>query len=694
MGIKRIKIRNVLSFDNLVIDKIDTINCSLGKNNAGKSNLFKLINFYYRALEGERILAPELNSNYDSNGYIEITFDTSHINKLVHSERNRENNYFGKVRRTLFNRKINIFPINFGFGLNETEKKVFNEFSLNLVIKNDGTYYFKDNDRNVHKTILDIFPIFEIDSRHLDLHNWDKLWSFLGKLRPFNAVDFQKEFNEMLHDNPNLSTYRDNINQVNELSNTVNYTYRDKIVNYLKAGLKGDKFEFEGFELSRTSDGTNSYQHILTVCRLVAYLSRRTYQTPVIYIDEPELGLHPKMNERFIHELSEILKSCYIKKDGSPLSSPPPKFFFSTHSPNIVKQVIKTFQNKHRIFHFTKNASGNTIISSANSNFSDNNFLCNFSDNEARLFFSSFILFVEGQTEKELFENDALTIKFPHLIDVDIYKSSDEKVSKKITPDFVNTAVSYRFLFDADKVIRFSKGRDKKYRIHLEKYGSTINLTSRFLNEQNKKNRLGFCAKNRKNYETTNKIISYDNSEVKISEFHQTVIKPKTLAPFYRDINNLLTKQKCIIVSTTIEGSLINSESINIFYSWLKASKSVNIDAVLTRVERCRYLTKEDLVQYFRIIFNGKSDSLVNYKNFKKGNLTSNHALKIMSWLETSTISNSQLSKTDGWVTSFLTYAIDYIEKESKEKNLPFNKLFSNYFKELYGIISELRYGS
>ena len=694
MGIKNIRIENLLSFKSIEIRELATINCTLGKNNAGKSNIFKLINFYYKALEEERCLAPELNSNYDTNGFIEITFDTSHINKIVHSIKNNGNSYFQKVRMTLFSKSFK-FPKAVITIPNFIHSKDNNEFSLRLVVNSDGTFYFPKTERNVKKIILDIFPLFEIDSRQLNLHNWDELWIFLGKLRPFNAVDFQKELKEMIDDNPKLLAYKNNINEVNELSNTTKYTYRDKIVNYLRAGLKGDKFEFDGFELSKTSDGTNSYNHIITVFRLVSYLSRRTYQTPIIYVDEPEIGLHPKMNERLIHELSETLNKCYKKKDGSLLHSPQPKFIFSTHSPNIVKQVIKQFQNNHKIYHFTKRKNESTIVSSANSNFKDKNFLCNFSDNEARLFFSSFILFVEGQTEKELFENDNLTLKFPHLIDIDIYQASDENVSKRITPDFVNTEVPYRFLFDADKALNIYKNaKTNKHQLKFKRYGSTLDATPSAMKNEKKKSFLGFCKKSDDRYALSKKFITYHDAEIQLSEFHLNVTRPSTLKPFYMELNSLLVKQRCIVVSTTIEGCLINFDSKDIFYSWLKNVRNVNIDPILARVDRSSYFNNEALIQYFRIIFNGKSETLVNYKNFCKGNLVNARSQKVMRWLEAKTISNSQLGKTDGWVTSFLSFAIDHIEKESKQKNVAFNKIFSNYFKELYGIISELRYGS
>lgn len=46
MGIKRIQIRNILSFKEADISGLEQVTCLLGKNNAGKSNLLKAISFF------------------------------------------------------------------------------------------------------------------------------------------------------------------------------------------------------------------------------------------------------------------------------------------------------------------------------------------------------------------------------------------------------------------------------------------------------------------------------------------------------------------------------------------------------------------------------------------------------------------------------------------------------------------------
>jgi hypothetical protein len=48
-------------------------------------------------------------------------------------------------------------------------------------------------------------------------------------------------------------------------------------------------------------------------------------------------------------------------------------------------------------------------------------------------------------------------------------------------------------------------------------------------------------------------------------------------------------------------------------------------------------------------------------------------------------------SKTSGWVTSFIDFAIDEIEKESlSSQEYNFYNLFNGYFPELYAILNRL----
>ena len=448
MGIKSIQIRNLLSFDELQIKSLNEINCLIGKNNSGKSNLLKLLSFFYRQLEGVKQINPELHSNYSATGLITIEYDTTHINKLVTSYRNRNNSYFNHIYKNLFS-NTTTFPFNIPFF--DSSNTQNNTYSVSLRVTKKGAIEWSIKNKEALKIIADIFPFFEIDTRHLYLHDWQNIWPMLGKLRPFNANSFKEEIDIFLEENESriVKKYNQNVDRINSATETAHYDHREKVVNLIKMGLRGQKFEVEGEALNKMSDGTNSFNYIDTIFKILIQLSKGAYVCPTIFVDEPEVGLHPKKVESLINNLYSVFSENYSESRTS--KKPKPKFFLSTHSPNLVKQVIKKFQDNHNVFHFSKKNSQPTKLALMNSKYSDRSFLGIFSDNEARLFFSSFILFVEGETELEAFSNEKLLSKFLYLNDIDIYQTSSNVLSERINPGYSNTSVPYLFLFDADK---------------------------------------------------------------------------------------------------------------------------------------------------------------------------------------------------------------------------------------------------
>lgn len=88
--------------------------------------------------------------------------------------------------------------------------------------------------------------------------------------------------------------YKDYVKIIGDLTKASPYDYQDLVLNYIKVGLSGHKFNIDGYELNTQSDGTNSHRFIELFLSLIISLTRREFITPIVYIDEPELGLHPK----------------------------------------------------------------------------------------------------------------------------------------------------------------------------------------------------------------------------------------------------------------------------------------------------------------------------------------------------------------------------------------------------------------
>ncbi|MBA8780328.1 MULTISPECIES: retron Eco8 family effector endonuclease [Aeromonas] len=698
MAICSIKIENVLSFDTLEIKDIKDMNCIIGRNNAGKSNLLKALKFYYNKLEGLNTLPPRLHSNYSGKGSITLTFDTTRIFNIA--RKNKNNSYFQFIMRKLIPLHKRGF---YSIGLYSTERT---QYTLTLYVYNDHSVKWSTNDHQVKNLILYLYPFFFIEPRHMDLHEWDDLWDLVARLKSFNlskisnndVIDF---FDSVI--NPDSSnSYRNYIQDLNQVMPTKKSTQKEKILSYIKAGLNGYKFEINESELEFQSDGTNSFHFIRLFLRILITISKREYITPFVYIDEPELGLHPKMNEVLISDIYGYYKYSdeYEKKTIQP------KIFIATHSPNIVKEIIKKFNQRQNVLFFKKTHHSSTSIKKLNSEYNSDSFINIFSDNEARLFFSNFILFVEGETELEVFGNMKLSKHFPQLTKIDIYKSSSNVVGERVNPSYSNTAIPYLFLFDADKAWNISKD-GKKSIINLTKNGNYFSLKRHDLIAERKKYSLGYSERYRAIKNNIDDLLYISSMKVSLSKTSQRFHKNVDLISIHNSINKYLLLKNCYINKTTFEGCLININSSKLFYLWLKEEHNIDMTPLVEKVSGRTFLDQEMLISYMRIIFNGKSETLSDYKalNIKPYNdakrnnkaidakllKSSLAAKKIMNILEKNTISNFDTGKTNGWATSFLNFSVGYIETESLKKKERFSKLFRVYFPELNDIIDMLQ---
>jgi AAA15 family ATPase/GTPase len=602
VSIKSIKIKNLLSFDELIINDFKDINCIVGKNNVGKSNLLKLIRFFYNKLEGKRELPPTLNSKYSTFGTITIVYDTSRIKQIVTSETNKgKSGFFKHIYNVLFKEedKDNIFSL---IDLEDKDKN--STYELTLQINSDDSTKWSTKNKDIIDIINYLYPFFDIETRHIDLYDWNKLWIIVSRLKSFNINklkqdDIVKFFNDKL--SYDGSGYKEYIEKIQNATQTNKYSYREKVLNYVKAGLKGQTFLIDEQSLEMQSDGTNSHRFIEIALELLISLTRRDYINPTIYIDEPEVGLHPKRNEELIYKLYDVYNS-YKKtketKEKGRYKTPYPNIIFATHSPNIVKEVIKLFEDNQQILHFSKDKD-NTIVQKMNSTYKDKRFLNIFSDNEARLFFSNFILFVEGETELEIFGNKKLLEKFPILKEIDVYKSSSNVLGSYINPSYSNTAIPYLFLFDADKIYSFKiDTSDPKIRkLFFENKNKNLYILpdGKIENEQAvdkliSKYKKGFNKKYKDKLENIQKLKCLHNKEFSINKLSFNINEVDEYQSSMELIQNYLNAYKVKFLHTTIEEMLINNKAKNLFFNFIEEDNNINIDNILYRIKNIDYI--------------------------------------------------------------------------------------------------------
>ena len=698
MSVQTIKVTNLLSFEELIINDLNDINCIVGRNNVGKSNLLKVIKFFYNKLEGKEELPPKLNSNYSYKGSISITFDMTKIYRIARKQ--PKSQYFSFIIRKLVPfHKRSLFALT-RYNNDETT------YTLVLNIYNDGKVKWSTNDKQTLNLILYLFPFFHIEPRHMNLHEWDSLWDLIARLKSFNLSKIDDEavidfFDKSINANGENS-YKNYISDLNSTISTKPSTQKEKILSYIKAGLKGYQFEIDENDLKYHSDGTNSFHFIKTFLKILIKISRREYITPFVFIDEPELGLHPKMNEILIQDI--FTSYNYNKNRNDKVTRP--KVFLTTHSPNIVKEIIKKFRNKQRVFCFQKKINSSTSIKKLNSTYDNESFINTFSDNEARLFFSDFILFVEGESELEVFGNMRMSEHFPHLKNIDLYKCSDNTIGERVNPSYSNTTIPYLFLFDADKAISI-KGEPKNLELKLQKNGNYFNFWRKTLETEYNKYKFGFSKDYVNKKENIEFLLSCDKRKLKVDNTKQCFLDDSEFNKIFNAVKTRLLNNNIYLNRTTLEGCLIQTHSSKILYDWLHKKHNIDINKILNRIDSSKYISENMLIDYIRVIFNGKTYTLTDYSNFNvetykqtlqqgkkvtgKLRYTSRHAKLLMNLLEQNTIRNNSRKKTDGWTTSFLNHAVEYIENESSDKKQSFGSIFKVYFPELYDIIRRLQ---
>ena len=693
MSIKSIRIENLLSYDCIIINEISDLNCIIGKNNVGKSNLLKLLSYFYKKINGEKCVPPDLHSKYNSLGSIAIEYDMARMKSIVTSSRDGKSDFFKHIYNTFFKGS----PVGSAKGFfvdNESDTS----FTLKLIINKDDSISWSTKNENQIKLIGYLFPFFVIETRHIDLYDWDKIWELISRLKSFKVNKLDREdIIEFVNDkiSPTSDAYKDFITKVENITKVSSYSYREKVLNYVKIGLNGQKFNVRGNELITQSDGTNSSEYLSIFLKLLIALTRREYISPIVFIDEPETGLHPKANEKLIYE---IYQSCeHFKKDSNEFelgkyATPLPKVFIVTHSSNVIKFVVKYFKNTHTLLHFRKLES-KTKVSILKSTYSDRRFLNIFSDNEARLYFSDVILFVEGDTELEAFSNFSLAKKFPHMNLVEIYQASSNVYLENLNPNRSKLSVPYFYLFDRDKTIQFEIN-SRQCKIVLQGNGNLFSLKVKNLGRELEYFKKGYSSDFLRQVSLINAIKSAEG--VRLNFNNKTLDFDNRDRAFvedvYQKIDEHLLRKNIVILNSTFEHCLINEDSILIFLKWLGEVRCVDYKGIINYVEKHGALNLKTLATYLRLIFNGKSEIGVVFKKIERNNKEFLIARKLLNIIQGQTLEKGFFTdKTGGWVTSFLDFAITDIEKDAKENNVSFESQFASLFGEFYSMIERLR---
>uniref|UniRef100_UPI002A807D3B retron Eco8 family effector endonuclease n=1 Tax=Enterobacter cloacae TaxID=550 RepID=UPI002A807D3B len=344
----------------------------------------------------------------------------------------------------------------------------------------------------------------------------------------------------------------------------------------------------------------------------------------------------------------------------------------------------------HQILHF-RIEENHTRVGVMKSTYEDRRFLNIFNDNEARLFFSDIILFVEGDTELEAFSNFSLSKKYPHMNNVELYQAGSNVYLENLNPNRSKLSIPYFYLFDRDKTLQYEVTK-RQCKVMLQGNGGLFSLKPEKLDSEIEYYMKGYSSEYRVQVSILNDI---ESSEGKVLSFNNKTLDFDNISKAYvnklvDNIDSYLSNKNIIVLSSTFEECLINENSLPLFLLWLHHSNGIDVDNILKNLEGLTYFNYRTLATYLRLIFNGKATTGLVYKHLKNKDFKLGQ--RLLNIVEREIQKKCfYTGKTGGWVTSFLDFAIAHLELEAAKTSTSFDSKFSLIFPEFYSMIDKLR---
>lgn len=619
MPLTRLIIKNFKSIKSCDIS-FSQINMLIGENGAGKSNILEAINYFYDNLTKQNIRTDifDVNNHYSNEVKIIFEYDLSEFVKISKSNYNEsislfENNPEEKIKYNSYYRKI----ISMSTQLKNNKLNVELKQIKNLQIKWNIPY-------DIRLILKNLFPMFYIDIRNINVKKWDYIWDILGelgKVSNYERKDIQEKVTNILsNESKELSKKIKEIENIffKAKVNVESTNSRDYAKNLFKVFFSGEVIHQNERKLDYYSVGTNSVKYIELVLQATDAISKIKMKEPLILFDEPEISLHMK----YIDKLTESMLETNYRL----------RIILSTHSPRMVKNMIINSDNAS--LYNVKMINKYSDIKKMK-NFTKFSYQSKFRvyDDYINSYFSEIVLFVEGETELELFSNPYVKLLFPKLTNVDVFKGmSDKPILNIMDPKKVKTNTKYIYLIDMDKAIRYDINKNK---ITLNEYFN--NNSKECYMYRNKKQNIPYIYHQRKRIEAiVNKTtILYD--DVFYSTEDKYYYKLIELIKQYLLYYNIYTLQN------TVEGVLINENTIYLSLNYLRNEYKEKVYNDFRKYFDT--LSQNNQINILRIIFNGKSDLLQSRKNIIN-KLDSNDRAIIDKC--------RSVDKTSGWVSEFL----------------------------------------
>lgn len=471
MKIRKIHIKNILSYDDEIIDFNDDLNIFVGSNGSGKSNLINIViyiikrycfkNYEICNIYGEERIGykryslrqknPLYNSSenfflqkhknkkeYDSEICLTIKFEQQDILNLLEIKKQKDiicdflDKDISDINMMDNKWQINKNDVKEIFELDEKDLKVGDDIFFKIHETNDGWQIIEDNEKyliymrffslicelismiNINTNIKNPFVFFEAyrnnssettrvgiseynnQSPILNLQSWPNLSSLTSSIG-INSTYIMlatKKFGKIM---------RNAIERENGLSDFKNSEDYIRLKEYFK------KFQYDIY-LECISPENNIYQFYIKrndlkieidmissgereIINFIFGLFLEQLRDSIVIIDEPELHLHPNWQKKLI----QILKSETEKANV--------QIMFVTHSSSFISYNI--LNNIFRVYKkngFSKCLKFLDLLNDENQDKLRKNLSVINATNNEKIFFSNYVVLVEGITDEILFK--------------------------------------------------------------------------------------------------------------------------------------------------------------------------------------------------------------------------------------------------------------------------------------------------
>ncbi|MEY8338019.1 retron Eco8 family effector endonuclease [Lachnospiraceae bacterium 62-35] len=612
MPLIKVQIKNYKSIRDCTLN-LDKVTVLLGENGTGKSNILSGIRYFYNNLVSRAESDEIFDSHNHLNNRVELalTYDLGRMKRYSYVNLRKEST----KNKSYYQQLLKSFPQD--------------EVTVRMVKIKDKPVRWS-HDIHVRKLIFGLFPLYFVDTRKIDLVNWDVLWKHIGDLLKLEN-EVGQNLKDTIHDaianaDGQLKKRLEGVESMFQSQNVQisQYSKNEFAAALSRMYFSGEQYSFEENTLSEFSDGTNSFNFTYLLIYILKMIADTKMKEPIMILDEPEISLHNKM----IDSLSEIFYESRSRV----------RFLMASHSARLVKDILRQDGEGNQLYQIYRKGyetgASRFRMFRQGEDIRERFFI---TDQHVSAYFAKALLLVEGETELEVFQNRFLTAVFPCLNQVEIMKGmSDDVVYRIVSPKDRKYSIPASILLDMDKIYTYKDRLKKKY-FNLCKENECCCF---FKKGDNPSSSRAVLAEKRKRI--------YNMAEKCRFHYEYPLCSSRDInyMEMIRLIREYFQEYGIFAARTTIEGMLVTDSNLEMFLGFLKQYYPKVFSGIYPFPREI--VEAEDEVPFIRLMLGGKCDYVMGSRWIIECHTGMEPDLK-------DKLEHVRISKTR-WVTDWLRY--------------------------------------